>query len=113
VVRNSAGLTPDDFVTTLPAAGWSVVGAANAPKGYRFASATGPIQRVTLKNHRIVIRGGRAAFGYTLDEAAQGSVALRLRLGSGNIWCTDAGAPKTDRAGKFKVKNAPAPPACR
>jgi DNA-binding beta-propeller fold protein YncE len=112
VVRNSSGLTPDDFVTTLPAAGWSVIGAANAPKGYRFASTTGPIQRVTLKNHRIIIRGGRAAFGYTLDEAAQGSVALRLRLGSGNIWCTDAGAPKTDRAGKFKVKNAPAPPAC-
>ena len=112
VVRNSSGLTPDDFVTTLPAAGWSVIGAANAPKGYRFASTTGPVQRVTFKNHRIVIRGGRAAFGYTLDEAAQGSVALRLRLGSGNIWCTDAGAPKTDRAGKFKVKNAPAPPAC-
>jgi DNA-binding beta-propeller fold protein YncE len=112
VVRNSAGLTPDDFVATLPAAGWSVIGAATAPKGYRFASATGPIQRVTLKNHRLVIRGGRAAFGYTLDEAAQGSVALRLRLGTGNSWCTDAGAPKTDRAGKFKVKNAPAPPAC-
>ncbi len=112
VIRNSSGRAPDDFTATLPAAGWSVIGAANAPKGYRFTAGTGPIQRVTLRNHRIVIRGGRAAFGYTLNEAAQGSVALRLRLGSGNIWCTDAGAPKTDRAGKFKVKNAPAPPAC-
>ena len=67
---------------------------------------------VTLKNHRLVIRGGRAALGYTLNEPAQGRVTLRLRLGSGNIWCTLAGAPKIDRAGRFKVKNAAPPLAC-
>jgi hypothetical protein len=37
------------------------------------------ILRVTVKNHRVVIRGGKAAFGYTLNETAQGSVAIRLR----------------------------------
>jgi hypothetical protein len=89
-----------------------VIGAASSPKGYRFTSSNGPIQRVTLKNHRLVIRGGRGAFGYTLNEPAQGSVTLRLRLGSGNIWCTVAGAPKIDRAGRFKVKNAAPPLAC-
>ena len=112
VIRNSSGLAPDDFVATLPAAGWSVIGAANSPKGYRFTASSGPIQRVTLKNHRLVIRGGRGALGYTLNEPAQGSVTLRLRLGSGNIWCTVANAPKIDRAGRFKVKNAAPPLAC-
>ena len=70
---------------------------------------------MTVKNHRIVIRGGRAAFGYTLDEAAQGSVALRLQLGAATSGArTPVGrrTPKVDRAGKFQAKGAPAPPAC-
>ena len=111
-IYNSSGLTPDVFQTALPAFGWSVIGPVSAPKGYRFTSTSGPIQRVTVKHHRVVIRGGRAALGYTLNEPAQGSVALRLTMGTGVEWCADGTAPKIDRAAKFRVKNARAPPAC-
>ena len=115
-VYNSSGLTSDTFHTTLPAAGWAFIGAPLTPKGYRFTSLSGAILRVTVKNHHIVVRGGKAAFGYTLNETAQGSVAIRLRLGTGDVWCTEAGRPpnppKIDRAGKFQAKSTPAPLAC-
>ena len=115
-VYNSSGLAPDTFQMTLPAAGWAPIGPSATPKGYRFTSLSGGILRVTVKSHRIVVHGGKAAFGYTLDEAAQGSVALRLQLGSGNVWCAEAGrppsTPRVDRPGKFQAKAAPAPSAC-
>src|SRR4029079_17419070 len=89
---------------------------SRSPRGYRFTSLSGGILRVTVKSHRIVVRGGKATFGYTLDESAQGSVALRLQLGSGDVWCAEAGRPpntaRVDRPGKFQAKAAPAPSAC-
>ena len=115
-IYNSSGAAPDSFQTTLPAAQWSVIGSGATPKGYRFGALNGGILRVTVKNHRIVVRGGKAAFGYTLDEATQGSVAMRLQLGAGDIWCAEAGrppsTPKIDRPGKFQAKSAPPPAAC-
>jgi hypothetical protein len=111
-VYNSAGLAPDDFQVSLPAAGWAHIGPSATPKGYRFSSLSGPVQRVTVKNGRIVVRGGKAALGYTLDEASQGSVAMRLQLGSGSLWCANAGSPRIDRPGKFQAKAAPAPSTC-
>jgi DNA-binding beta-propeller fold protein YncE len=111
-IYNASGLTTDSFQVTLNAAGWAAVGPSAAPKGYRFTSLAGGIQRVMVKNHRIVIRGGKAAFGYTLDEAAQGSVAVRLQLGNGDIWCAAGDPPKVDRAGKFQARATLAPAAC-
>jgi hypothetical protein len=116
MIYNSSGAAIDSFATTLAAAGWTVIGSGTTPKGYRFSSLSNGILRVTVKNHRIAIRGGKAAFGYTLDEASQGSVAMRLQLGTGDIWCAEAGRPpsppKVDRPGKFQAKAAPPPAAC-
>jgi hypothetical protein len=117
-VYNSSGLSADVFQVRLETGGWSVIGPKRAaqPKGYRFKSNSGPIRSVSVKSHRIVIRGGRAPFTYTLDEAAQGSVAIRLTLGTGVTWCADAGRPpfvETDRAGRFETApGAPVPAAC-
>ena len=76
-----------------------------------------------LKNDKLSIRGGKAAFPYTLDELAQGSIAVRLTIGTGLTWCTDAlprtsGSPPSsaqfDRPGKFAaidpVLSATCPP---
>jgi hypothetical protein len=115
-VFNSEGLTPDTFEATLPADGWRPIGSGATPKGYRFTSASGPIQRVTVKAHRIAVRGGSAAFPYTLDEPFQGSVAVRLRLGQDVTWCAESRPPyfpKPDHPGKFAARpNTPPPAAC-
>jgi hypothetical protein len=112
VVYNSNG-SGEKVDLSLPASGWTI----NA-KGYRFKApaSTDPIQRVTVKNDSVRVRGGRAGFTYTLDEPSQGRVAVRLRLGTGTTWCAEAPA-KTgttyDVPGKFVgASKAPAPAVC-
>ena len=43
------------------------------------------------------LRGGGAAWPYTLDEPAQGRLALRLTLGSGVTFCAEAPAKLSGR----------------
>jgi lysophospholipase L1-like esterase len=116
VVFNAAGPTTDEVTVILPASGWSVVGT----KGFRFESS-GPIFRVSVSPDQIKVKGGGAAWDYTLDELSQGAVAVRLTLGNGG-WCARApaaatGAPpstaNSDLPGKFVgAKKAPPPAAC-
>jgi hypothetical protein len=120
-VYNSAGLTNDVVVVDLPAGGWSRVGKPTL-KGYRFKGVAGPIKSIIVKADGITVKGGKDTWSYTLKEPRQGSVAVRLRLGSMDGWCTDApalaqGKPpstaKSDRPDLFKSeRNAPAPAAC-
>ncbi|HEV7733904.1 MAG TPA: hypothetical protein VGR62_17170 [Candidatus Binatia bacterium] len=120
-VYNSGGLTDDVVVVSLPASGWSKLGKTTAT-GYRFKDTVGPIRQVLVKADQIMVKGGKAAWTYTLDEAQQGRVAVRLRLGSESGWCADAPAqakgnpPSTassDRIGKFKGQpKSPAPASC-
>ncbi len=120
-VYNSAGLTDDVVVVSLPATGWTKIGKTTAT-GWKFKDAVGPIRQVLVKNDQIVVKGGKSLWTYTLDEAAQGRVAVRLRLGSESGWCADAPAqakgnpPSTaanDRPGKFKAQpKSPAPASC-
>jgi hypothetical protein len=112
-VYNSNG-SGEKVIVNLPAAGWTL-----NSKGYRFRapSTTDPIQRVTVKNDSVRLRGGKTSWTYTLDEASQGSIALRLRLGTGTTWCANSPAktPATscDIPGKFiGLSKAPAPLVC-
>jgi hypothetical protein len=58
---------------------------------------------------RISLKGGKAGFGYTLDEATQGAIAVRLSLGNERPWC--AAAPgKVDVPGRFVAEPRTAPP---
>jgi DNA-binding beta-propeller fold protein YncE len=129
-IYNSAGLTSDDVVIPLLGTaatkrdrGWSRLGTAAKPKGYRWkGDKTDPIQSLIVKADSISIRGGRAAFGYTLDETQQGRVAIHLTLGTAVAWCTDApartrGNPPSsaqyDRIDRFTAApKTPAPPFC-
>ena len=120
-VYNSAGLTSDVDMVDLPRTGWSRLGGKTL-KGWRFKSKTGPITSVVVKLNEITLKGGKDGWMYTLDERAQGSVAVRLRLGDTDGWCASDGArakgnpPSTanfDRPDLFKgAPNAPAPQVC-
>jgi hypothetical protein len=98
----------------LPATGWSWSGTSYL-KRYSFRSPDphAPVRRVTVQNGVITIRGGAAAFGYSLSAAPQGSVAVRLRLGTGVTWCAEAPAASLadDRVDRFVAKVDSAAPA--
>jgi DNA-binding beta-propeller fold protein YncE len=121
VVHNAAGLAPDVVSAVLPASGWTALGSAANPKGYRY-TGLGAINRVTLTPDQIKIKGGKSGWTYTLDEPAQGRIAVRLAPGTEQGWCADVAAkaggqpPSTaryDRPGKFVgERGAPAPAAC-
>jgi DNA-binding beta-propeller fold protein YncE len=112
-VYNSNG-TGEKVTVPLPAAGWTF-----NSKGYRFRapSTTDPIQRVTVKNDNLRLRGGKTSWTYTLDEESQVSIAVRLRLGTGTTWCANspakAPAASYDLPGKFiGLSKAAAPLVC-
>jgi YVTN family beta-propeller protein len=120
-IYNAGGLTGDDVTIDLPADGWRVIGSPTSPKGYRFVGASSdPIKRILVKGDKITIRGGRAAFAYSLDEAQQGAVAVVLRLGTDLGWCASApaktrGVPPSsadsDQPGRFVGASKTPPPA--
>ncbi|HJQ83914.1 MAG TPA: hypothetical protein VKA21_07560, partial [Candidatus Binatia bacterium] len=119
VVYNSAG--GDDMVTVSLAAGkWARWGS----NGWRFRTTdpADPIGKVSIKQDSLSVKGGKASWTYTLDEASQGSVAVRLQLGSGPIMCAEApartsgnppSAASNDKPGRFVgASNTPAPGIC-
>ncbi len=122
-VYNSAGLTDDVVVVDLPATGWTRLGNGTL-KGWRFKSndPAGPIRTVIVKSDSITVKGGKAAWSYSLDEVAQGRVAVRLRLGITDGWCADAPArtrgnppssSRYDQPDYFKAApKTPAPVSC-
>ncbi|HXJ33401.1 MAG TPA: hypothetical protein VMS22_05110 [Candidatus Eisenbacteria bacterium] len=123
IMYNAAGLTLDEAPVDLPAVGWTVLGSVASPT-YRYRDRTpgAPISLVTVTRDRIVVKGGAASWGYTLDEPSQGRVALRLSLGTGLRWCADApaktsGSPASttpnDRPNRFVAQaKSPAPSSC-
>lgn len=120
-VYNASG-SGEHVQIALPAGGWVPYGDPAAPVGYRFSapSRSAPIARVTVRANRLRIRGGGAAFAYTLDESAQGSIAVRLRLGTTRAWCavavakTSGSPPSTasyDHVDRFVAAHNTPPPA--
>lgn len=90
VLYNAAG-SGEVAEVSLPASGWQALGTGTPPKGYRFRDLTGTlgVQSITLKPNKLTLKGGGAGLGYTLNEASQGRMALRLRLGDALPWCAD------------------------
>ena len=103
---------------SLPATRWKRKGSAQRP-GYAYkdrSQTDGPIQKVTLRNGKLSISGRGSAL-YPLDDAPQGEMVLRLKLGTGPEFCSAAQArspeEKHDSNQKFNgEKGLPAPTAC-
>jgi len=119
VVYNSAGLTSDLAFASLDASRWSRTGTNTYT--YRNVSIAA-ITKVVLKSDSITIKGGKSLWSYTLNEQAQGQIAVVLTLGSGGrAFCADAAAklagnpPSTaanDRVDKFVGRQSAPPAAC-
>jgi hypothetical protein len=92
IVYNAAGLTTD-LVQIPLLSGWEPIGKAPNIKGWKFKStdSSSGVSSVEVQADKISVKGGTGAFGYTLDEPAQGSIGVRLLLGPGG-WCADAPA---------------------
>jgi len=105
-------------VVPLAAGNWQRTGTNVAP-GYKYRDSkrlAGPVTQVALKNGRLSLSGKGAAL-YGLADAPQGTVALRLRLGSGVEFCAVAPAKapvaSNDTTAKFvSAANTSAPAVC-
>ena len=88
-----------------------------SPHGFRFrtADASAPVRSVSVQKDRVKVGGRGAGWTYTLDEASQGSIALRLTLGNGATWCAESGrAPypaRIDTVDRFVGAPKTPPPA--
>ena len=123
VVYDSAG-SGEKVTVALPASGWRVLGNSTTPKGFRFGGSdpNGPVSRVIVKADQVKVRAGKSGWAYTLNEPAQGRIAVQLQLGTSPTWCADAPAkasgnpPSTssnDRVDKFTAQpKTPAPAVC-
>jgi len=115
-VYNAAGGMDDVSVAlqTGPAGTWTVNSSGTVFK-WKGLDSNGPVRRITVKADRLSITAGKSNWGYTLDEATQDSVALRLQLGSGATWCAQGGhpgfLPRKDVADRFIAAPRTPPPA--
>lgn len=104
---------------TLAATKWTV---RSSPKGgitYRLKGGpTDPCQKITVSNGKIEAKCQGTGLGFTLDEATQGTLALRLRTGTISYCASFGGAVQHDFGtlgvgkGSFKAQSAPAPASC-
>ena len=111
-IYNGAG-KGGKVVIDLPASAWLRSGTTDAPT-YKFASSTGPISSIVLRNGLLQIKGKGAGL-LPLANAPQGWVAMRLRTGFTRPLCANAQAasPTVDTTSRFdSVKAAPIPATC-
>ncbi len=109
---------PTLVTVTLPATGWQRIGSVTSP-GYKYVDkkqVAGPITAVTLRNGTLSVKGRGAAL-YPLSAAPQGSVAVRLDLGTAVRLCMAAPAKspanRNDTTARFVgARNTPAPASC-
>jgi hypothetical protein len=117
---NAAG-SGEIVTVALAASGWSILGSPAQVRGYSFRDPDpdGPISSVRLQADRLLVKGGHANWTYTLTEAPQRRVAVRLALGSARPWCAAAlarvsGSPPSstgsDKVGLFVGQKKTAAP---
>lgn len=104
---------------TLAAGQWTAKPSPTGGITHRFkGSKTDPCQKVTVSNGKIEATCKGAGLGFTLDEATQGTLALRLRTGTVSYCANFGGTVQRDSGtlgagkGSFKAKDAPAPASC-
>jgi hypothetical protein len=100
--------TGETAALALPAAGWRLESTGTR---YTFADPGGPVRKVTVRPDHLYVRGGGSAFAFTLDEPRQGTMAVRLQLGTAAPWCAEVPAKSSDdTVGRFVGEPKTAPP---
>jgi len=120
-VADTAG-SGQHVIVPLPAndllvGSWDALGSTAKPAGYRFRGARGgPLKSIVVKADAITVKGGGSAWPFTLASAPQGSVAVRLTLGTDRPWCAEAPAKTSgllDTVARFVAEaRSPAPEGC-
>jgi len=109
-VYNTAG-SGETVSVDLAASRWLWTGGL-----YTYTNPAGPILAVYVRPYKLYVRGAGAGWGYTLDEPAQGTMGVRLRLGTAIEWCGEAPgrlpANLYDRPDKFWSAKSAAPATC-
>jgi hypothetical protein len=110
---NPALGSPTDVVTVpLPAQKWVAIAGIRPKYVYTDLSPNAPISQVKATANSLRFKGKGAGWSYTLEEASQGRVAMRITFGASTIYryCADlpakpSGVPPTtarnDRVDKF------------
>jgi DNA-binding beta-propeller fold protein YncE len=115
IVYGGAG---NPVTLTLPAANWKRSGSPTKPS-YKYADkqrASGPINSVSVQDGTLRVKGKGGAL-YTLANAPQTTVTIRVQLGSGTMFCASAPAKEpvasNDTTEKFNgAKQTPPPADC-
>jgi hypothetical protein len=115
---SNAATSGETVTVTLSASGWVGLGNPRGTKGYRFRSTDSgvAIRSAIVRPDGISVKGGNAAWPFTLDEPSQGRIAVALALGSARPWCAEAPAragASNDVPGRFVAQpNTPPPSTC-
>jgi len=100
----------------LPAANWTSLENDGAQRGWRYKDPTGSaggIVKLQIQAGKIVLAAKGANFPCDLSASAQAlPLALTLTVGETRYCAAFGGTVPTNRTGKLKAKNAPAPGAC-
>jgi hypothetical protein len=122
----NAGGSGESVCLPFPASGWLLKGSPPATV-YKYKdalAANGPCKIAILKNLKllkVVCKAKLQPIAYSLDEPAQGSIAVRFTSGDTTLCALFGGVIKADSGtdppnlggkGQFKAKDAPAPAAC-
>ena len=118
IVYKPGGTPADKVSIPLPVTSWRTIGTSSQP-GYKYRDPghlAGPVHVVALRKGRLTVKGKGAQL-YGLGNAPQGSLAVRLQLGSGVEFCALAPARppeiRNDTTLSFVgVPHAPAPVSC-
>jgi len=116
VVTNPTSL--ETATLTLPAPLWKPSpGTKPGRVQYKYSdptAAAGPCRAASVKAGRVLkVKCLGSLGGFTLDEASQGGLNVRLTLGTGGApYCMAFGGVTVDVPGQFKARNAPAPMTC-
>jgi hypothetical protein len=103
---------------SLPASNWTAPGTPAGLRGYKYLDPSGasPCRLVLIKpNRRLKLSCSGDQIGFSLDEASQGSLVVRLTTGSGPTarrYCTVFGGIVQDAPGSFVARDADAPIDC-
>src|SRR5262249_8874840 len=79
----------ETFTAALPAPHWTISASGTR---YTFRDPLGAIHMAVVSADTLGGRGGRAAFGCPLDRPGQGTIAVRVQLGTAAPWCAETAA---------------------
>jgi Tol biopolymer transport system component len=117
-VQRAAMGPPESMALSLSPGTWEGLGNPAGTKGWKFRGS-GTCYKAILKPGKLLkVLCKGSGITYTLDEASQDSIAVKLSIGAGPVpaqsYCLEFAPPAVivDEPGSFKAKGAPGSDGC-